>query len=529
MCVGALLACSSAAFVLSSSRTIIAHAPTRVNLAPTMETIGVGDISVPRSSPLALQTLRDMASISAALREMQQTVRPMAEHGLPAQQAELLATLNAGVGELQTSVAALQSVADGANVSEPNDGPQPEDVATLRAQAQRLQRETQSQSQVLLLLEEQESGSPERAQEVFSLMDVNNDGQVSEDEFLRGMTALLTLGKGETELLRKDVAERFRKATPDAPGGTGTMDFALFCDFLASLKGDAIGPLRVNLADALRRLLDNSLQMTSLSLSKELASPDLPPDRVRELSDYVDTWVELEGRATAAIAKGSTDPVQKAMLQEVGALASALSLPATCSDVGCTVDSRARRLSRQMLTALVKFRASLAFCWRGLRVTGQDLLEVGLLLGGWFQGATLEPKQADFCRRTAADVALLVPYSIICIVPLSPPGHIFAFSLMNRCFPGAVPSGFTERRQDMYDIYKRIATQARQQDRMRSTPDPVRWAQRARIKVSNVSRRLLSFGSGRNGTSTSSEPLSRSPVWNLRQNPRAQPATDTGA
>ena len=317
--------------MLSSSRTIIAHAPTRVNLAPTMETIGVGDISVPRSSPLALQTLRDMASISAALREMQQTVRPMAEHGLPAQQAELLATLNAGVGELQTSVAALQSVADGANVSEPNDGPQPEDVATLRAQAQRLQRETQSQSQVLLLLEEQESGSPERAQEVFSLMDVNNDGQVSEDEFLRGMTALLTLGKGETELLRKDVAERFRKATPDAPGGTGTMDFALFCDFLASLKGDAIGPLRVNLADALRRLLDNSLQMTSLSLSKELASPDLPPDRVRELSDYVDTWVELEGRATAAIAKGSTDPVQVTRALDPPPP------PAYALDTGCTL------------------------------------------------------------------------------------------------------------------------------------------------------------------------------------------------
>ena len=149
--------------------------------------------------------------------------------------------------------------------------------------------------------------------------------------------------------------------------------------------------------------------------------------------------------------------------------------------------------------------------------------------GGWFQGATLEPKQADFCRRTAADVALLVPYSIICIVPLSPPGHIFAFSLLNRCFPGAVPSGFTERRQDMYDIYKRIATQARQQDRMRSSPDPVRWAQRARIKVSNVSRRLLSFGSGRNSTSTSSEPLPRSPAWNLGQEPRVQPATDTGA
>ena len=138
-------------------------------------------------------------------------------------------------------------------------------------------------------------------------------------------------------------------------------------------------------------------------------------------------------------------------------------------------------------------------------------------------GVHLEPKQKDFCQRTLADVALLVPYSIICAVPLSPPGHIFAFSLLNRCFPGAVPSGFTERRQDMYDIYKRIATQAREQDRMRSSPDPVRWAKRACIKVSNVSRRLLNFGSGRNSTATSSEPLPRSPAWNLGQ---AQPATD---
>ena len=89
----------------------------------------------------------------------------------------------------------------------------------------------------------------------------------------------------------------------------------------------------------------------------------------------------------------------------------------------------------------------------------------------------LEAKDAEFCKRTVQDVALLVPYSIICIVPLSPPGHIFAFSLLNRCFPGAVPSGFTERRQDMYEIYSRIAAQARQ--KIRRQPDPVRWLKRA--------------------------------------------------
>ena len=41
---------------------------------------------------------------------MQQTVRPMAEHGLPAQQAESLAALNAQLGELQTSVADIAAL-----------------------------------------------------------------------------------------------------------------------------------------------------------------------------------------------------------------------------------------------------------------------------------------------------------------------------------------------------------------------------------------------------------------------------------
>ena len=86
-------------------------------------------------------------------------------------------------------------------------------------------------------------------------------------------------------------------------------------------------------------------------------------------------------------------------------------------------------------------------------------------------------------------------YTIIMIIPLSPPGHVFAFSLMKkylagprphapchyahaivrlraqlhiftasqscysmcRCFPAAVPSPFTAQRQDIYEIYTRIA------------------------------------------------------------------------
>ena len=267
--------------------------------------------AVPRASPLALRTLRDIAVVGARLGEMQQAVRPAAEYGTDAgdELRTLSSTLNASTAEMVSSLQALQLMVqktrfDSRLLQEPA---QPaEGLKALRGQASTLHRQIDEQRELLLLLEEQESGSLERAREVFSLMDVNNDGEVSEEEFLRGMTALLTLGKDEIERLRADVADRFRKGA----GGKGTMHFDLFCEFLASLKGDAIGPLRVNLADASRRLLDNSLQMTSLSLSKALASPDLTPERMRELSACVDTWVELEGRANAAIAKGSTGPVQ---------------------------------------------------------------------------------------------------------------------------------------------------------------------------------------------------------------------------
>ena len=35
------------------------------------------------------------------------------------------------------------------------------------------------------------------------------------------------------------------------------------------------------------------------------------------------------------------------------------------------------------------------------------------------------------------------------------------FSLMQKCFPAAVPSPFTSQRQDLYDIYSRIASSSR--------------------------------------------------------------------
>ena len=68
-------------------------------------------------------------------------------------------------------------------------------------------------------------------------------------------------------------------------------------------------------------------------------------------------------------------------------------------------------------------------------------------------------------QRTLGDLAKLVPYTIIMVIPMLPPGHVFAFSVLNRVFPGAVPSAFTAQRQDINDIYARIAAEASNQPR----------------------------------------------------------------
>jgi hypothetical protein len=144
------------------------------------------------------------------------------------------------------------------------------------------------------------------------------------------------------------------------------------------------------------------------------------------------------------------------LLTEVGALAGALSLPnATTASEGLS-----RRAWRQLTFALSNFRSALGFCARGVRILARDIGEVGALLKGQLGGEAMQPKDWALVKRVSLDLISLVPYTVIMIIPLSPPGHVFAFSLLKKCFPAAVPSPFTAQRQDVYEIYSRIAFEA---------------------------------------------------------------------
>ena len=130
------------------------------------------------------------------------------------------------------------------------------------------------------------------------------------------------------------------------------------------------------------------------------------------------------------------------------------------TNVTGTVEWTTRRVVRQVGVAVSGLRSALGFCWRGLAIMGRDWLECGQLLARRWKGKAFKEKDVALFKRTAVDVVMLIPYSIIMVVPLTPPGHVFAFSLLKRCFPAAVPSGFTEERQDIYDIYSRVSSAA---------------------------------------------------------------------
>lgn len=291
----------------------------------------------------------------------------------------------------------------------------------------------------------------------------------------------------------------------------GALDFNEFASMLSTLSQDALGPLRETRAASLARLLNVTLEMTQLTLARELDSaasrlpserPRASPARLAQLERCVDRWCDLgeQAEATAAAVReegaggggggggagaAAEEEVEERcagielLLEQVGDLASELSM----TNVTTTAMWSMREFGSQ---ALRRADASLRFCWRGLRIFAGDVAESAYLVARLLQGRRLTSSGVRTIKRTLTDAVALVPYTIIMVIPLSPPGHrfprrpaapppaprcdepfvagcrrhVFAFSLLNRCFPAAVPSAFTAQRQDIDEIYSRIAAEA---------------------------------------------------------------------
>ena len=258
-----------------------------------------------RASPLALRTLRDVAILDDITAEITSVVKPIAEYGLQPPSAVdlsgLTGTLLSELDDLPSRLRAIESLGapvQGAENSSLLVASKPEDLASLRKQATRLQRQVEEQRVLVSLLVDKEQDAEERAHEIFSQIDANSDGAIEFDEFEGAARMLLSfrpkdnIGPGTLDRnLKAQMRERFDEADLD---GDGTLCFDEFFAMVRGLKGNALGPLRQVFGEALEQLLDVTLQLTALSLSSELTART---GRARELSTFVDEWCELEERA----------------------------------------------------------------------------------------------------------------------------------------------------------------------------------------------------------------------------------------
>ncbi|CAJ1449090.1 unnamed protein product [Effrenium voratum] len=122
------------------------------------------------------------------------------------------------------------------------------------------------------------------------------------------------------------------------------------------------------------------------------------------------------------------------------------------------LNSSLRRLVGHAQRALERAKGGLEFYSTGAQLLWQDVQYAGRLLAkAAVQNYTLKPLETRTMQRTAKDLATLIPFLIILIIPLSPVGHVLVFSFIQKNFPEFFPSSFTEQRQNAMKIYRDIA------------------------------------------------------------------------
>ncbi|GMH50793.1 hypothetical protein TL16_g00870 [Triparma laevis f. inornata] len=99
-------------------------------------------------------------------------------------------------------------------------------------------------------------------------------------------------------------------------------------------------------------------------------------------------------------------------------------------------------------------RDGLFFYWKGVKLLVSDLRYSFNLITKAVTGVVLKPREVRTLRRTFRDFVTFIPFIIILIIPLTPIGHVFVFGAIQRFFPDFFPSCFTERRQNLLQLFE---------------------------------------------------------------------------
>jgi len=140
----------------------------------------------------------------------------------------------------------------------------------------------------------------------------------------------------------------------------------------------------------------------------------------------------------------------------------------------------------------LKVKAGFDFYGGGTQMLGSDLQYTGRLFLKALKGQTLLPREASSFRRTAKDLATLVPFTIILLTPITPVGHVLVFGSIQKFFPEFFPSFFTTKRQNLRRLYSDVLT-SNEEALLGPPPKPEgRWQwlfnQVGRVRIRSLNR-----------------------------------------
>eukprot|EP00306_Pavlova_sp_CCMP459_P009860 CAMPEP_0185192820 /NCGR_PEP_ID=MMETSP1140-20130426/20153_1 /TAXON_ID=298111 /ORGANISM="Pavlova sp., Strain CCMP459" /LENGTH=679 /DNA_ID=CAMNT_0027759583 /DNA_START=20 /DNA_END=2059 /DNA_ORIENTATION=- len=181
------------------------------------------------------------------------------------------------------------------------------------------------------------------------------------------------------------------------------------------------------------------------------------------IADVTDSPPPVAGASAVSAGAGSAPawgPDQATQLAQAErdtlALLSRIGLPALAAADADSAAASLVRVREQAAGWLAQAKRGAAFYVRGCRLLWQDVLLACQLIARACQGYTLQKREVRAVRRTAKDMVMLVPFTILLLIPLSPLGHLLLFSFIQRTVPGFFPSAFTDQRQSMLDLYDSI-------------------------------------------------------------------------
>jgi len=277
----------------------------------------------------------------------------------------------------------------------------------------------------------------------------------------------------KAEAVRADVLRRMKQSSPSASGGTGAAAEAER-DNMSKLAAELFqsdGAIEGHHLLALLAEADLLFERVAGALESQLENCDPAEwDHVgRQLKDVVfefslldkQVWPYqrfMQDSAEALRARGLDSDELQMLRSHVKRIADRLGLPPEEADASRASPRRLlQKWARQAQGASQKARRGLLFYANGCRLLSQDLQHATkLVLKVACLSYTLSPRELQVCYRAVKDLVVLIPFLIILVLPLSPPGHVLVFSLIMKTYPDFFPTPFTERRQSVMRIFEEI-------------------------------------------------------------------------